>query len=137
MNFQSVESMQSVVNVVNEAAAALNDKDRTIRESAIPEVLAGALGAGIGGVESFAALYGLGVVGLSAAGITSGLAAAGAIVGGGMRMSITFSITGENLLNVGRKFCLLSNGKFSLPRALYPSSGEKDGNEEGKLQRPL
>ena len=42
------------------------------------------MGAGIGGVASFAALYGLGVVGLSAAGITSGLAAAGAIVGGGM-----------------------------------------------------
>jgi hypothetical protein len=84
MNFQSIEAMQPVVNVVNEAAAALNDKTRTIKESAIPEVLAGALGAGIGGVGSFAALYGLGVVGLSAAGITSGLAAAGAIVGGGM-----------------------------------------------------
>ena len=84
MNFQSVESLQSIVNVVNEAAA-VNDKKRTIRESAIPEVLAGALGAGIGGVGSFAALYGLGsVVGLSAAGITSGLAAAGGIVGGGM-----------------------------------------------------
>lgn len=84
MNFQSVESLQQVVNVVNEAAFALNDKNRTIRESAIPEVLAGALGAGIGGVGSFAALYGLGMVGLSAAGITSGLAAAGAVVGGGM-----------------------------------------------------
>ena len=84
MNFQSVEALQQVVNVVNEASAALNDKKRTIRESAIPEVLAGALGAGIGGVGSFAALYGLGTVGLSAAGITSGLAAAGSIVGGGM-----------------------------------------------------
>ena len=84
MVFQSVESLQQVVNVVNEAAFALNDKNRTIRESAIPEVLAGALGAGIGGVGSFAALYGLGMVGLSAAGITSGLAAAGAVVGGGM-----------------------------------------------------
>ena len=88
MNFQSVESMQSVVNVVNEAAAALNDKRRTIRESAIPEVLAGALGAGIGGVGSFAALYGLGVVGLSAAGITSSLATAGTIVGGGMAAGV-------------------------------------------------
>lgn len=88
MNFQSVESMQSVVNVVNEAAAALNDKSRTIRESAIPEVLAGALGAGIGGVGSFAALYGLGVVGLSAAGITSSLATAGTIVGGGMTAGV-------------------------------------------------
>ena len=59
MVFQSVDSLQQVVNVVNEAAAALNDSKRTIRESAIPEVLAGALGA-------------------------SGLATAGSIVGGGM-----------------------------------------------------
>lgn len=84
INFRSVDSLQQVVNVVNEAACALNDSTRTIRESAIPEVLAGALGAGIGGVGSFAALYGLGMVGLSAAGITSGLATAGAVVGGGM-----------------------------------------------------
>ena len=84
MVFQSVDSLQQIVNVVNEAAAAVHDSKRTIKESAIPEVLAGALGAGIGGVGSFAALYGLGVVGLSAAGITSGLAAAGAVVGGGM-----------------------------------------------------
>ena len=84
MKFQSVESMQQVVNVVNEAARALDDKSRTIKESSIPEVLAGALGAGVGGAASFGALYGLGVVGLSAAGITSGLATAGAVVGGGM-----------------------------------------------------
>lgn len=84
MVFQSVDSLQQVVNVINEAADATNDKSRTIRESAIPEVLSGALGAGIGGIGSFAALYGLGTVGLSAAGITSGLAAAGGIVGGGM-----------------------------------------------------
>lgn len=84
MVFPNVESLQQVVNVINEAAAALNDKSRTIKESAIPDALAGALGAGIGGVGSFVALYGLGTVGLSAAGITSGLATAGAIVGGGM-----------------------------------------------------
>ena len=84
MIFKSVDSLQQIVNIVNEAASALNDSKRTIKESAIPEVLAGALGAGIGGVGSFAALYGLGIVGLSAAGITSGLATAGAIVGGGM-----------------------------------------------------
>ncbi len=58
--FQNVESLQQVVNVINEASAALNDKTRTMRESAIPEVLAGALGAGVGGIGSFAALYGLG-----------------------------------------------------------------------------
>lgn len=88
MVFQSVDSLQQVVNVVNEAAAALDDSKRTIKESAIPEVLAGALGAGIGGVGSFAALYGLGTIGLSAAGITSGLATAGAVVGGGMAAGV-------------------------------------------------
>ena len=88
MNFQSIDSLQPVVNVVNEAAYALNDTKRTIRESSIPEVLAGAIGAGIGGIGSFAALYGLGVVGLSAAGITSGLAAAGTVVGGGMVVGV-------------------------------------------------
>lgn len=86
--FQSGDSLQQVVNVVNEAAAAVGDKGRTIRESSIPEVLAGAVGAGMGGAASFAALYGLGTVGLSAAGITSGLAAAGALAGGGMVVGV-------------------------------------------------
>lgn len=82
--FKNVDSLQQVVNVINEANEALSDQTRTIHESAIPEVLFGALGAGVGGVGSFAALYGLGTVGLSAVGITSGLATAGSIVGGGM-----------------------------------------------------
>ena len=59
MVFKSVDSLQQVVNVVNEASAALGDETRTIRESSIPGVLTGALGAGVGGVGSFAALYGL------------------------------------------------------------------------------
>lgn len=88
MHFQSIEALQPVVNVVNEAAAALDDKARTTRESAIPEVLGGALGATAGGIASFAALYGLGTVGLSAAGMTSALATAGAIVGGGMAAGV-------------------------------------------------
>ena len=99
--FPSVDSLQQVVNVINEAAAAVNDKTRTIRESAIPEVLAGALGAGIGGVGSFAALYGMGVVGLSAAGITSGLAAAGGIFGGGMVAGVFVLAAPVALLAVG------------------------------------
>lgn len=82
--FKSVEALQAVVNVINDASNALNDKERTIKESAIPEALAGALGAGIGGIGSFIALYGLGTVGLSAVGITTGLATAGGLVGGGM-----------------------------------------------------
>ena len=83
-NFKNVESLQHVVNVVNEAAVAVADTTRVIADSPIAEVLGGVVGAGLGGAGSFAALYGLGTVGLSAAGITSALAAAGSLIGGGM-----------------------------------------------------
>ena len=89
MNFQNQESLKSVQKILDEAGAALNDKKRTIQNSPISEVLAGAAGVGAGGAISFAALYfGGSVVGLSAAGITSGLAAAGALVGGGMAAGV-------------------------------------------------
>lgn len=89
MKFQSQDALKTVQSVINEANEALNDKTRTIAKSAIPEVLAGALGVGAGGALSFAALYlGGSVVGLSAAGITSGLAAAGALIGGGMAAGV-------------------------------------------------
>lgn len=84
VTFRTIESLRPVVNTINEAAMAVADKSRTINESSIPDVLFGALGAGVGGAGSFAALYGLGTVGLSAVGISTGLATAGSLVGGGM-----------------------------------------------------
>ncbi len=54
----------------------------------ISEGVATALGAAAGGAGSLATLGTLGVAGFSAAGITSGLATAGAIVGGGMLAGI-------------------------------------------------
>ena len=56
MKFQSQDALKTVQSVINEANEALNDKTRTIAKSAIPEVLAGALGVGAGGALSFAAL---------------------------------------------------------------------------------
>lgn len=89
MKFQSQDALKTVQTVLDEVSVALDDKKRTIAQSAIPEVLAGALGAGAGGAISFAALYlGGSVIGLSAAGITSGLAAAGALIGGGMAAGV-------------------------------------------------
>lgn len=84
MNFPSMDSLQSVVNVLNEAAITLGNPTRTIKDSPLVEVFSAALGTGGGAGVSFLALYGLGTVGLSAAGITSALAAAGSIVGLGM-----------------------------------------------------
>ncbi|MEG1531414.1 MAG: hypothetical protein RSC15_07305 [Lactococcus sp.] len=85
MKFQSLDALKTVASVLNEVDEAIEDKTRTIRTSAIPEALVGAVGVSVGAGTGFAALYlGGSVVGLSAAGITSGLAAAGALIGGGM-----------------------------------------------------
>lgn len=68
--------------------ATLEVKDALTRlESDYPgitEGLAAALGSTAGAAGSFFALTTLGTAGLSAAGITSGLATAGSIIGGGM-----------------------------------------------------
>lgn len=83
MIFKDIQSLQEIVNVVNDSDKAIKNKKRTINDSAIPEVVSGAVGAGLGGVGSFFALYGLGTTGLSGAGIISGFATAGGIIGGG------------------------------------------------------
>jgi len=101
-NFKSLKALEPVVNVVNEAGEAVKDKSRTLATSAISDVLAAALGAGAGGAVSFAALYGLGsVVGLSAPGITSGLAVAGGLVGGGMAAGVFVLAAPVAVLSVG------------------------------------
>lgn len=82
--FKSLDALGPVKNVVEEAQLALQQPGRTISTSSIPEVLAGVAGMGVGAAGSFTALYFLGTVGLSGAGIVSGLATAGALVGGGM-----------------------------------------------------
>ncbi|WP_254613466.1 ADP-ribosylglycohydrolase family protein [Streptococcus suis] len=84
MHFDSMESLQEVVHIVNEAGLSTLDPNRVMADSPLKDVLAMGLGAGLGGVVSYGALYALGTAGLSAAGITSGLAAAGALIGGGM-----------------------------------------------------
>ncbi|MDG4479835.1 ADP-ribosylglycohydrolase family protein [Streptococcus suis] len=84
MHFDSMDSLQGVVHIVNEAGLSTLDPNRVMADSPLKDVLAMGLGAGLGGVVSYGALYALGTAGLSAAGITSGLAAAGALIGGGM-----------------------------------------------------
>ena len=102
INFESAESLKPLENVINEASEALKDKNRLIVSSSIPDVLGAALGAGVGGAGSFAALYFAGsVVGLSAAGIASGLAAAGTVVGGGMAAGVFVLAAPVAVLGVG------------------------------------
>lgn len=82
--YKNIDALEPVKKLVNEAADGLADQNRTIETSSMPEALGAALGVGVGGTASFIALYFLGTTGLSAIGITTALAAAGALVGGGM-----------------------------------------------------
>lgn len=86
--YRSLLALEPVKRALAEAAAGLGDPTRTIADSGIPEVLGAALGSGVGGGLGFAALYFGGTVGVSAAGIASGLAGAGALVGGGMAAGV-------------------------------------------------
>ena len=65
MKFQNENALKTVLVVIEEAGAAVNDKSRKITDSQISEVLSGALGVGAGSAIGFAALYlGGSVVGL-------------------------------------------------------------------------
>ncbi len=101
MNFKSIDSLKQVEKVINEASEALKDKTRIIVNSAIPEVLGAALGAGAGGAISFGAIYALGIVGLSGPGIMTGLAALGGVVGGGAAAGILVAAAPVAVLAVG------------------------------------
>lgn len=79
------------ISVERERAGKDINSTLTELNSIYPDAMEGlstALGASLGGAGSFAALYFGGTVGLSAAGLTSGLATAGALVGGGMAAGI-------------------------------------------------
>lgn len=110
ITFKSLDALKPVENVLKEAEAALNDKNRNISTSSIPEILGGIAGGGSGACIGFTALYFMGVQGLSAAGITSGLAAAGALVGGGMLAGMAVLAAPAVILGIGG-YAILSNRK--------------------------
>ena len=91
--YKNLGSLEPIKKLLQEASDGLGDENRTIHDSSIPEILGAALGGSIGAVGSFAALYFFGTTGLSAAGITSGLAAAG--LGGGTRGRLGCGAAGE------------------------------------------
>lgn len=100
--YKSLDALEPVKKVLNEADAALKDQHRTIDTSEMPEVL-GALAGGAVGVGTGLTLVSVSgtVAGMSAAGITSGLAALGALVGGGMVAGIFVAAAPMALLGVG------------------------------------
>lgn len=82
----SAFSDNEISKMKNEAAREVKSVLEQLEKDypGVTEGLATALGAGVGAAGSFTALTMLGTAGLSATGITSGLATAGSILGGGM-----------------------------------------------------
>lgn len=100
--YKNADALLPVEKLISEADAAVSEKNRVASDDKdINEALALAGGVGAGGAIGFAALYYAGVTGLSAVGITSALAAAGALVGGGMLAGIVVIAAPAVLLGVG------------------------------------
>jgi hypothetical protein len=97
LDHDEIEQMKN--QATREVKAVLDELENDF--PGITEGMATALASGVGAAGSLAALYGLGVTGLSAAGITSGLAAAGSIVGGGMVAGIGVLAAPIAILGVG------------------------------------
>ena len=94
LKFENQDALKPVENLIDAAASAINDKNVTINNSPLGETAAGALGIGAGAGVGFAGLYfGGSVVGLSAAGITSGLA----VVLGGIGVGVASHVRNKKL----------------------------------------
>jgi hypothetical protein len=100
--YKNLSALATVEKLVNDVGAALADPKRVKSDDKqLNEALGLAGGVGAGGAAGFAALYFAGTTGLSAVGITSGLAAAGSIVGGGMVAGIGVLAAPAVILGVG------------------------------------
>lgn len=75
--YKNLDALEPIKKLLSEAGSGLAESTRNIDTSSMKEVLGAVLGSGVGVTGSFAALYFAGTVGLSAVGISSGLAALG------------------------------------------------------------
>ena len=84
-NYKNLSALDPVAKLVAEAGKALDQPDRTLRQSDVPELLGAAGGIGAGAAAGWGILAaGAAANASGAAAMTSGLAAAGGIIGGGM-----------------------------------------------------
>lgn len=100
--YQNEKALNPVQKLVGEAKAALSDSDRTkSNDKELNETMVAAGAVGAGAVASYAGLYFAGTTGLSAVGITSGLGAAGGLIGGGMTAGIAVFAAPAVILGIG------------------------------------
>lgn len=84
--YRNLKALRPVRGVISEADAALEDDKRT--QSTDERMNQALMAAGAGSVVSITGLYFGGVTGFSAVGISSGFAAAGGLIGGGIATGV-------------------------------------------------
>lgn len=115
--YKNLGALEPIKKVLAEADKAINDKSRTIETSDIPEILGGIAGGTIGVGVGLTLVYASGVAGLSAVGITSGLAALGGIIGGGMVVGIFVAAAPMAVLGMAGYAVLAQRNKRELLQA--------------------
>jgi hypothetical protein len=116
--YRNLEALVPVTKLLEEAGKAVNDKVRTLKSNGIPEILGAVGGVGTGaaaGVGILAAGAAEGTAG--AAALTSGLATAGSLVGGGMLAGIGVVAAPAVLLGIGGYWLLSERNKRKLAEA--------------------
>lgn len=100
-NFNTFDALKQVEKVINEAGKSIDDKSKTSVPSEVKEIIGAVLGGGLGVGAGVAIVSGAAAAGTSGATvITSGLSAAGSIVGGGMMAGIFVAAAPVAILGV-------------------------------------
>jgi len=115
--YRNLDALEPIKKTLDEADRALNDKSRTIKTSEMPEIL-GAIAGGAVGVGAGLTLVSVaGISGFSAVGITSGLAALGTVLGGGMVAGIFVAGAPMAIFGIGGYSLLSRRNKKKLTQA--------------------
>lgn len=100
--YTNKESLNPIKNIISKAGEMTSTKVVISKnDKELKELIVAASGMGVGAATSFAALGALGISGYSAVGITTGLATAGGVVGGGMVAGIGVLAAPIAVLGVG------------------------------------
>ena len=114
-----------------------DDLDKIDTEVQVGSEGVGALvGGGVGAAGAFAALYGLGIVGLSGPGIMTGLAAAGTLIGGGAAAGVGVLAAPVAILAVGG-YALMNYRKKKRVRELQGQVLAKAIGKQNEIIRKL
>lgn len=101
MRYETIEDLRHAEEELAELDRLLDKESDERVVAALSEITGGAVGVGVGAGGGMAAVYFAGVVGFSGAGLTSGLAAIGALIGGGMLAGVGLVVAAPVVLGGG------------------------------------